>query len=86
MTIQYSKDSLKYLAKMERGLAINIRNAIQGLTKTPPVGDIKVMQGYNDGTMRLRVGKYRVLYRYDADGKVTILYIIEIGTRGDIYK
>ncbi len=45
MTIQYSKDSLKYLAKMERGLAINIRNAIQGLTQTPPVGDIKGYAG-----------------------------------------
>ncbi len=86
MTIQYSKDSLKYLAKMERGVVANIRVAIQGLTQTPPVGDIKVMQGYNDGTMRLRVGKYRIIYKYGKDGDVKVLYIIEIGTRGDIYK
>ena len=44
------------------------------------------MQGYNDGTMRLRVGKYRVIFRYDKDGALEILYIIDIGSRGDIYK
>ncbi|MDE7361946.1 MAG: type II toxin-antitoxin system RelE/ParE family toxin [Oscillospiraceae bacterium] len=86
MTIQYSKDSLKYLAKMERSVAANIRAAIQGLTQSPPLGDIKVMQGFNDGTMRLRVGKYRIIYKYGKDGDVKVLYIIEIGTRGDIYK
>lgn len=44
------------------------------------------MRGYNDGTMRLRVGGYRVLYRYDKNGELQILYIIDIGSRGDIYK
>ncbi len=43
------------------------------------------MQGYNDGRLRLRVGKYRVIYRYDVDNELKILYIIDIGSRGDIY-
>lgn len=86
MKIVYSKDSLKFLAKMDKATVQRIRDAIAGLVKTPPVGDIKVMQGYNDGTMRLRVGKYRVIYRYDKDGELEILYIIDIGSRGDIYK
>lgn len=86
MTIKYSKDALKFLAKVQKPVAVNIREAIKGLTLTPPEGDIKVMQGYNDGRMRLRVGKYRVIYRYDIDNQLKILYIIDIGSRGDIYK
>ena len=86
MNIKYSKDALKFLAKMEKNIVRNIRDAINGLTLTPPEGDIKVMQGYKDGRMRLRVGKYRVIYRYDVDNELKILYIIDIGSRGDIYK
>lgn len=63
-----------------------IRAAIKGLAYNPPVGDIKVMQGYHDGTMRLRVGAWRVIYRNKKDGAVEIILVIEIGNRGDIYK
>lgn len=86
MEIVYSKDSLKFLAKMDKPTVNRVREAIAGLTKSPAVGDIKVMQGYSDGRMRLRVGKYRVIYRYDSDGGIQILFIIDIGSRGDIYK
>lgn len=86
MTIKYSKEALKFLAKVQKPVAVNIREAIKGLSLTPPEGDIKVVQGYNDGRMRLRVGKYRVIYRYDIDNQLKILYIIDIGSRGDIYK
>ena len=86
MKIKYSKDALKFLAKVQRTVAESIRESISGLAHDPPEGDIKPMQGYNDGRMRLRVGKYRVIYRYDIDNELEILYIINIGSRGDIYK
>lgn len=86
MKIEYSKSALKYLAGLQRKIAEKIIEAIQGLAYSPPKGDIKPMRGYNDGTMRLRVGGYRVLYRYDKNGELQILYIIDIGLRGDIYK
>lgn len=87
MKIEYSKDALKFLAKVQKSTLQNIVNAIRGLTLVPPKGDIKVLSGYSDGRMRLRVGKYRVIYRYDnIDNELKILYIIDIGPRGDIYK
>jgi mRNA-degrading endonuclease RelE of RelBE toxin-antitoxin system len=52
----------------------------------PPAGDIKVMQGLKDGTMRLRVGSWRVLYRYGEENALEILLVLDIGNRGDIYK
>lgn len=86
MVIRYSKKSLKFLGKLDNGSVTRIKKAISGLTSVPPKGDIKLMQGYTDGRLRLRVGDWRVLYRYDADGGLEILFIIEIGNRGDIYK
>lgn len=44
------------------------------------------MQGYHDGRLRLRVGKYRIIYQYATDGTVEILHIMDIDSRGDIYK
>ena len=44
------------------------------------------MQGYSDGRKRLRIGKYRVIYNYGQDGEIKVLYIMDVDTRGDIYK
>lgn len=86
MNIIYSKTALKFLAKADKPTVTRIRTAIQGLTNTPPDGDIKIMQGYSDGRQRLRVGKYRVVFKYTTDNEIEIVYIIDIGSRGDIYK
>ena len=45
MIIKYSKDSLRFLSKLDRKSVTRIRTSIEGLTLTPPVGDIKPMQG-----------------------------------------
>lgn len=84
--IQYSRDSLKFLSKLDKKSVERIRAAINGLTHTPPVGDIKVLQGSKDDRFRLRVGGWRVIYKYGSDGEIKILLVLEIGNRGDIYK
>lgn len=86
MNIKYSKDSLKFLAKMEKKTVQRIREGIAGLTLNPPQGDIKTMQGYNDGRLRLRIGKYHIVYRYDSENNIVYVYVIDIDSRGGIYK
>ena len=86
MKIIYSRNALKFLSKLEKKSVVRIRTAIEGLTRQPPEGDIKPMQGYSDGRNRLRVGAWRVIYRIDRDDLIEILFIIDIGNRGDIYK
>lgn len=86
MEIRYDKAAVKFLQGLPQKLRDSIREAIKGLTQKPPKGDIKPVQGYKDGRHRLRVGKYRVIYRYTQDGEVEILIVMEIGSRGDIYK
>ncbi len=86
MKIKYSRSSLKFLSRLDKKSVQGIREAIQGLTKNPPEGDIKVMAGYTDNRKRLRVGAWRVIYNYSNENEVRILLIIDIGNRGDIYK
>lgn len=86
MEIRYSKEALKFLAKLDKKAVSRIRYAIEGLIKNPPEGDIKLMRGYSDNRKRLRVGSWRIIYRVDQDNNAEILLIIDIGNRGDIYK
>jgi mRNA interferase RelE/StbE len=86
MTIKYSKDALKFLSKLDKKSIERIKLAIQGLTITPPVGDIKAMQGYNDNRFRLRVGSWRIIYKYSVEHTLEVLLVLDIGNRGDIYK
>ncbi len=86
MIIRYSKDALKFLAKLDKKSVTRIREAINGLTLQPPIGDIKLMQGYTDNRKRLRAGSWRIIYKNAAEAEVEILFIIDIGNRGDIYK
>lgn len=85
MDIKYSKQASKDIKKLPKSVAPLIKEAIEGLTKIPPKGDIKTIQGCSDGRKRLRVGKYRIIYQYRDDGNIYV-WVIEIGTRGDIYK
>jgi len=87
MDIKYSKRAAKFIASQSISTKQRIKNAIEGLTKTPPIGDIKLLQGYTAKTYRLRVGKYRVIYRYDIyTNEQRILFVSDIDSRGDIYK
>lgn len=86
MEISYSKAAVKVINGMDRPTKQRIRDGIEGLTKNPPVGDIKPMQGYHDERQRLRIGKYRVIFRFDLESEIEILYIMDVGSRGDIYK
>lgn len=84
MTVRYSKKSLRFMSRLDGRAVSRIRSAVAGLTEEPPKGDIRPMQGCSNGSMRLRVGSWRIIYRFDPEDKV--LLITEIGNRGDIYK
>ena len=86
MEIRYSKSAAKALEGLDKPTKARIRAGILGLTQKPPKGDIKTMQGYLVGRQRLRIGKYRVVYRYGMEGQIEILHIMEIVSSGDIYK
>ena len=83
--IKYTKEALKTLEKYDALMRNYIREKINGLTQTPPSGDIRLLNGCKN-QYRLRAGKYRVIYEYIAENGVKILMINKIDSRGGIYK
>jgi len=77
LEITYSKEAVRFLKKQDKNTQIRITKAISEL---PDIGDIKKLQGRNG--YRLRVGAYRILF----DHSGTIIHIIDIGNRDQIYK
>lgn len=86
MEIQYEKSAIKYLKALQKPQRDLILEAIEKLTHKPAEGDIKKMSGYRDGRYRLRVGKYRIIYKYLTNNEIEILCVMDVGSRGDIYK
>ena len=80
MKFLYSKTSIKYLQKLERGV---VRKIIEAIEKLPLEGDINKLKGKKaKNIFRLRIGKFRVIYSSEKE----VIKIIKIDTRGDVYK
>lgn len=77
MSIEYTRESEKFLEKHNSAQTKRIRRAVEKL----PDGDVKKLKGLPNA-FRLRVGDFRVLF-YKNDGDITVF---EIDFRGNIYK
>ena len=61
------------------------KRIVEAIEKLPDSGDIKRLEGKNNrGLLRLRVGEYRIIYSVD-NGRL-IIYILDAGNRGEIYR
>ncbi|NJP08942.1 MAG: type II toxin-antitoxin system RelE/ParE family toxin [Leptolyngbyaceae cyanobacterium RU_5_1] len=76
------KPAQKYLERIQPDDQIRIIDALDSLITDPNVLDIKPLKGRPE--LRLRVGKYRVLFVEDAESQIYV--VTTIGPRGDIYK
>jgi len=76
------KPAKRYLQRIQADDQIRIINALDTLINNPSILDIKPLKGRPE--LRLRVGKYRILFREDKEKQVYV--ITAIGSRGDIYK
>ena len=74
------KKAKKFIDKLPANERKWVVSAIEQL---PNGEDIKKMQGH-DELLRLRVGDYRIIYSVD-NGEL-IVYVVDAGNRGDIYK
>ena len=71
----------RYLERLNESDNSRIKAALYDLSKEPPEGDIKPLSGQAD-CFRVRVGKYRVLFRYEED----TIFVTNIDPRGQAYK
>lgn len=83
MKVEFSNLSKKFLKKCQREDFARIIEKIERLSINPFLSEsIKI--GGNGNIFRIRVGKYKILYKICDDEKC--LLITEIGKRGNIYK
>ena len=71
----------KYLNRLNANDRDRIDDAIEGLEKEPPEGDIRPVIGEH-GLFRMRVGGFRLLFRIEANR----ILITHIDPRGQAYK
>ena len=82
-SLEYSKQAVRALIRMPATTAATIRAKLLELAQDPPATrNVKKLTGQPG--YRLRVGDWRVLYLLDS-GRL-IIYVVEIGARGGIYK
>jgi mRNA interferase RelE/StbE len=71
----------KYLNRLQLADRDRIKKALRNLAKEPPEGDIRPYEG-NPGILRLRVGSYRVIFKFkDTDS----ILVSHIEPRGQAY-
>jgi len=76
------KSATKKIAKLPKDLRGRIFAAIDLLSVNPYAG--KRLHGELEGSCRLRIGDFRIVYDVNENNKVVIIHAI--GSRGDIYK
>lgn len=79
--IVFDKRAEKFLLTQPKKQQERLLNAIKNL---PYTGDIKILRGYSEKSFRLRVGSYRIIYQ--VKDEILTIVVIDINTRGDIYK
>ena len=78
MEISYARAAVKVINGMDKATKQRIKAAVEKI----PAGDIKPLKGSN-GSYRLRVGGWRILFSYPEHD---IILIEKIGPRGGVYK
>ena len=85
--VVYSTEALKCFKELDRTIAQRIYLKIDFYISTPnPLVHAKTLSGELSGLYRFRVGDYRIIFSIEKDGSVTILTILKIAHRKDVYK
>jgi len=75
---EFSSQAKKAIEKLDVKAKARIKDGILGI----PEGDIVPLQGIED-SYRLRVGKWRIIFRWINDEQI---FIQKVSPRGDAYK
>jgi len=80
MEVELHREAEKYLDRLPEPANGRISAAIDGLEEDPPRGDIRPYAG-SPGMFRLKVGDYRILFRFRENG----ILVTHIESRGQTY-
>ncbi len=81
-TISMARSAQKALSNLDRTVQKRIRDAIDNLSVNPRPASAIMLKGRH-GSLRIRVGDYRVVYTIRDD--VLVVAVVALGHRSDIY-
>jgi mRNA interferase RelE/StbE len=82
LTLRASKD----LAKLSKTVAKRVTTRLKHIRdSSDPMHFAKPLKGELKGLYRFRIDDYRVIFRKDHKGNITILLVLRIGNRKDVY-
>jgi mRNA interferase RelE/StbE len=84
MKIEFSKDAGRFLRKQDKKNYQRIIKKIKSLTSNPFPQDCQRIQGRKEKVFRIRIGNMRIMYVVLKERN--LIFITEIGKRGNIYK
>ena len=84
LEIEYRRPARKGLLKLPRAVADQFLAAFEALAADPERRDLDVRPMIGRDGFRLRIGRYRALYRLEQDRMVIL--VLDVGPRGDVYK
>jgi len=86
MRIQYAKPALLFLKKCDQKTAARILKKISiNVALDDPLTRAKPLSGTLTGKYRYRIGEYRVVFMIGENGAITVLTVLVIGHRKDVY-
>ena len=81
--IEFTTSALRELRSLPRDIQRRIQPKIDGLAENPLPAGVKKLTG-EPAHFRIRVGKYRVIYRIE--GHRLVVVIVRIAHRRDVYR
>lgn len=82
----YSKLADKRLSKFDKNISFKIIKEIEkNVSRKDPLINAESLKGAWSDYYRYRVGDYRVIFYIDSKGKMTIITIITVGHRKNVY-
>lgn len=81
--IKFENQAKKFLSKCDDVLYKRIKNKLSSLMIIPVPSDAKRMQGHQEPTFRIRVGKHRIIYRVNYE--TGLIVVVKIDKRDKVY-
>ena len=85
--IEYTERALEDLSLLEKNIARRIRNKIDFFgAQVNPFRFAKKLNDPEAGTYRFRIGNFRAIFDVDHQGVISVLHILRIKHRKNIYQ
>ena len=86
-SVVYVLSAEKKLHALDRSVAKRIAKKIEQYSLSPnPLTEAKSLSGALKGFYRYRVGDYRIIFSINISGEITIVTILDIAHRKDVYR